>query len=75
MSFDLVSQMYPRESCSRQELQEKWIELQLPMEQFETLMSLGNFGPDINWMPFLAHACTALGGVRNITTEVVHALL
>lgn len=62
---DNVSQMSRRESCSREELQEKWTELQLPMEQLETLLSLGNFGPDISWMAFFAHACTALGGVRN----------
>lgn len=64
--LSLVSQMSPRESCSREELQGKWTELKLPMEQLETLLSLGNFGADINWMPFFAHACTALGGVRNI---------
>lgn len=64
-SLDHVSQLSPRESCSREELQEKWTELQLPMEQLETLLSLGNFGPEINWMAFFAHSCTALGGVRN----------
>ncbi|XP_075907297.1 ropporin-1-like protein [Nelusetta ayraudi] len=59
---ELHAQMSRRESCSREELQEKWTELQLPMEQLETLLSLGNFGPDISWMAFFAHACTALGG-------------
>lgn len=67
LSLDLVPQMSPRESCSREELQEKWIEMKLPIEQLDTLLSLGNFGSDINWMPFFAHACTALGGVRNTT--------
>ncbi|XP_034718525.1 ropporin-1-like protein isoform X1 [Etheostoma cragini] len=58
----LHKQLSPRQTCSKEELQEKWKGLCLPMDQLETLMSLGSFGSDINWMEFFALGCSALGG-------------
>ncbi|XP_028425409.1 ropporin-1-like protein isoform X5 [Perca flavescens] len=58
----LHKQLSPRETCSKEELQKKWKGLCLPMDQLETLLSLGSFGSDINWMEFFALGCSALGG-------------
>uniref|UniRef100_A0A3B4H102 Ropporin-1-like protein n=1 Tax=Pundamilia nyererei TaxID=303518 RepID=A0A3B4H102_9CICH len=44
------------------ELQAKWKGLCLPVAQLETLLSLGSFGSDIDWMEFFALGCSALGG-------------
>ncbi|KAA8580888.1 hypothetical protein FQN60_013846 [Etheostoma spectabile] len=66
----LHKQLSPRQTCSKEELQEKWKGLCLPMDQLETLMSLGSFGSDINWMEFFALGCSALGGFAcEILTE------
>ncbi|XP_059183097.1 ropporin-1-like protein isoform X2 [Centropristis striata] len=58
----LHKQLSPRQTCSKEELQKKWKGLCLPMDQLETLLSLGNFGSDIDWMEFFALGCSALGG-------------
>ncbi|KAM3592861.1 uncharacterized protein V6R79_000613 [Siganus canaliculatus] len=48
--------------CGKEELVKRWRGLCLPMEQLETLLSLGSFGSDIDWMEFFALGCSALGG-------------
>ncbi|XP_070784567.1 ropporin-1-like protein [Enoplosus armatus] len=58
----LHKQLSPRQTCSKEELQKKWKGLCLPMDQLETLLSLGSFGSDIHWMDFFALGCSALGG-------------
>ncbi|XP_049912718.1 ropporin-1-like protein [Epinephelus moara] len=58
----LHKQLSPGQTCSKEELQKKWRGLCLPMDQLETLLSLGSFGLDINWMDFFALGCSALGG-------------
>ncbi|XP_035855690.1 ropporin-1-like protein isoform X4 [Sander lucioperca] len=58
----LHKQLSPSQTCSKEELQKKWKGLCLPMDQLETLLSLGSFGSDVNWMDFFALGCSALGG-------------
>lgn len=59
------SQLSRRQTCSQKELQEKWNGVCLPPEQLKTLLSLGSFGSDIDWMSFFALGCSTLGGVRH----------
>lgn len=42
----------------------KWKDLCLQEDQLETLLSLGSFGSEVDWMEFFALGCCALGGVR-----------
>ncbi|XP_070709493.1 ropporin-1-like protein [Pempheris klunzingeri] len=58
----LHKQLSSGHSCSKEELQKKWRGLCLPMVQLETLLSLGSFDADVNWMEFFALGCSALGG-------------
>ncbi|XP_047185910.1 ropporin-1-like protein isoform X3 [Scophthalmus maximus] len=58
----LHKQLSLGETCSKEELQKKWKGLCLPVDQLETLLSLGSFSSDIDWMEFLALGCSALGG-------------
>ncbi|XP_035512469.1 ropporin-1-like protein isoform X1 [Morone saxatilis] len=58
----LHKQLSSEQTCSKEQLQEKWKGLCLPMDQLEALLSLGYFGPDIDWMEFFALGCSALGG-------------
>uniref|UniRef100_A0A3Q3VU15 Ropporin-1-like protein n=1 Tax=Mola mola TaxID=94237 RepID=A0A3Q3VU15_MOLML len=58
----LHNQLSSRQTCSKDELQQKWQGLCLPMDQLEILLSLGSFASDINWMDFFALGCSALGG-------------
>ncbi|XP_015244979.1 PREDICTED: ropporin-1-like protein isoform X1 [Cyprinodon variegatus] len=57
----LHKQMSSRPMCSREELQMKWKDLGLPMEQLKTLLSLGCFSSEFSWIEFFALGCTALG--------------
>ncbi|XP_068437969.1 ropporin-1-like protein isoform X2 [Clinocottus analis] len=58
----LHKQLSFKETCSKEDLQEKWKGLCLHMDHLETLLSLGSFDSDINWMEFFALGCSALGG-------------
>lgn len=62
-------QLSPRQTCCNEELRKKWSALCLPMEQLESLLTLGNFGSHVDWMPFFALGCSALGGVRCYITH------
>ncbi|XP_037549837.1 ropporin-1-like protein [Nematolebias whitei] len=57
----LHQQLSPIQPCSREELQTKWRGLCLPVEQLESLLSLGSFSTEIDWMEFFALGCGALG--------------
>ncbi|KAJ0059672.1 hypothetical protein NL108_009168, partial [Boleophthalmus pectinirostris] len=57
----LHRQLGSSETCSLKDLQDKWKGLCLPMEQLQTLLTLGNFNSDIVWMEFFALGCSALG--------------
>ncbi|KAF7659560.1 hypothetical protein LDENG_00296690 [Lucifuga dentata] len=58
----LNKQLSSRQPCSKEELQKKWKGLCLPVEQLETLLSLGSFSSDFDWLEFFALGCSALGG-------------
>uniref|UniRef100_H3AH87 RIIa domain-containing protein n=1 Tax=Latimeria chalumnae TaxID=7897 RepID=H3AH87_LATCH len=42
-------------------LEDKWKELKLPEETFDNIMTVGGFGEEIDWLKFLALACSSLG--------------
>ncbi|XP_076014386.1 ropporin-1-like protein [Genypterus blacodes] len=58
----LHKQLSSRQSCSREELQKKWKGVCLPVQQLETLLSVGGFGSDVDWMDFFTLGCSSLGG-------------
>ncbi|XP_013863938.1 ropporin-1-like protein isoform X2 [Austrofundulus limnaeus] len=58
----LHQQLSPMQTCSREELQDKWKGQGLPAEQLETLLLVGSFGTEIDWMEFFAVGCGDLGG-------------
>ncbi|XP_069368949.1 ropporin-1-like protein [Paralichthys olivaceus] len=58
----LHKQLSQNTTCSKEELQKKWKGLCLPSDQLETLLSLGSFSSEIDWMEFFALGCSALGG-------------
>ncbi|KAM9337558.1 ropporin-1-like protein [Symphorus nematophorus] len=58
----LHKQLSPGQTCNKEELQRKWKGLCLPMEKLETLLSLGGFASDVDWMEFFALGCSSLGG-------------
>uniref|UniRef100_A0A3P8RM22 Ropporin-1-like protein n=1 Tax=Amphiprion percula TaxID=161767 RepID=A0A3P8RM22_AMPPE len=58
----LLKTLHKQKICSKEELVEKWKGLCLPMDQLKTLLSLGSFGSDIDWMEFFALGCSALAG-------------
>ncbi|XP_010776670.1 ropporin-1-like protein isoform X1 [Notothenia coriiceps] len=58
----LHKQLSPRKTCSKEEVQKKWKGLCLPVDQLESLLSLGSFGSDIDWMELFSLGCSALGG-------------
>ncbi|KAM4606759.1 ropporin-1-like protein [Polymixia lowei] len=58
----LHKQLSYRQACSKEDLQKSWKSLCLPVEQLESLLALGSFSSNINWMEFLALGCSALAG-------------
>ncbi|XP_072417094.1 ropporin-1-like protein [Chiloscyllium punctatum] len=44
------------------ELMEKWKDLGLPFQQLQSILQLGNLQNEIEWIKFLALACSDLGG-------------
>ncbi|XP_037312013.1 ropporin-1-like protein [Pungitius pungitius] len=71
----LHKQLSIRETCSEEELREKWRGLCLPTVELETLLSLGSFGSDINWMEFFALGCSSLGVTLMSSLKVACELL
>ncbi|XP_020568341.1 ropporin-1-like protein isoform X2 [Oryzias latipes] len=58
----LHKQLSSRKTCSKEELQAKWKGLCLSPNQLDTLLSLGGFDSEIDWIEFFALGCSALGG-------------
>ncbi|XP_019110445.1 ropporin-1-like protein [Larimichthys crocea] len=71
----LHKQLSPGPTCSQEDLQKKWTGLCLPMDQLESLLSLGGFGSDIDWMDFFALGCSALGGTLMSSLKVACEIL
>ncbi|XP_016135791.1 ropporin-1-like protein isoform X1 [Sinocyclocheilus grahami] len=67
----LHKQFAPKEIITKEELLQKWKDLCLPIEQLDTILALGNFSENINWMQFSALGCSALGGT--IISALKHA--
>nr|XP_055038684.1 ropporin-1-like protein isoform X1 [Misgurnus anguillicaudatus] len=67
----LHQQLASKEIITKEELLIKWKGLCLPVEQLDTILALGNFSANINWMHFFALGCSALGGT--ITSALKHA--
>uniref|UniRef100_A0A8C2XGQ8 Ropporin-1-like protein n=1 Tax=Cyclopterus lumpus TaxID=8103 RepID=A0A8C2XGQ8_CYCLU len=62
-------------SLHKEELQKKWKGLCLPMDQLETMLSLGSFGSDIDWMDFFALACSALAATLISSLKIACEIL
>lgn len=46
------------------ELAQMWKALNLPTDLFNSVMNVGRFTEEIEWLKFLALACSSLGVVR-----------
>ncbi|KAK6491017.1 ropporin-1-like protein isoform X1 [Huso huso] len=57
-----------KRTVEKAELEQRWKELCLPMEQLNSIIELGNFATDIVWIEFLALGCSAMNGT--ITTSL-----
>ncbi|XP_075694437.1 ropporin-1-like protein [Rhinoderma darwinii] len=51
-----------------EEVEQKWRDLCLPQAQLHSILELDHYGREVEWMKFLALACSALGG--SITTAL-----
>ncbi|XP_034416667.1 ropporin-1-like protein isoform X2 [Cyclopterus lumpus] len=71
----LHKQLSPSGPVSKEELQKKWKGLCLPMDQLETMLSLGSFGSDIDWMDFFALACSALAATLISSLKIACEIL
>ncbi|XP_048365171.1 ropporin-1-like protein [Sphaerodactylus townsendi] len=58
----LHKQLSKKETVSLEELQIKWKNLCLPMEQLRSLLQLIDFVDGVEWMKFFALGCSALCG-------------
>ncbi|KAK2886360.1 hypothetical protein Q8A73_020306 [Channa argus] len=58
----LHKQLSLGQTCSKEELQKKWLGLCLPKEQLESMLALGGFTSEIKWLEFFALGCSSLGG-------------
>ncbi|XP_017309173.1 ropporin-1-like protein [Ictalurus punctatus] len=58
----LHKQLSSKKDVSKEELEQKWKGLCLPAEQLNTLLTLGNFSTEVDWMHFFALGCSALSG-------------
>ena len=45
-------------------IEEKWLDLALPKEQFDDLVRVGSFSGQVEWNRFFALAASALGEVN-----------
>ncbi|KAK6191927.1 hypothetical protein SNE40_003500 [Patella caerulea] len=64
----LNRQLGPRKTAPINVIEEKWLDLSLPKEQFDDMVRIGTFGGDVEWNKFLAIAASALG--ENITQSM-----
>ncbi|XP_066577593.1 ropporin-1-like protein isoform X2 [Amia ocellicauda] len=67
----LHKQLAPKENVTKEELEERWKDLCLPKEQLDSLLGLGNFETNVEWMKFFALSCSALSGT--ILSAMKHA--
>ncbi|XP_072514180.1 ropporin-1-like protein isoform X2 [Salminus brasiliensis] len=67
----LHKQLSAKDTVMKEELLNKWKGLCLPVEQLNTLLDLGNFDAQLDWMQFFALSCSSLGGT--IISALKHA--
>ncbi|XP_025030324.1 ropporin-1-like protein [Python bivittatus] len=67
----LHKQLSEKKIVDLQDLQKKWKNLCLPMEQLCNLLRLDNFVDGVEWMKFFALGCSALGG--SLLSSMKHA--
>ncbi|KAM9308715.1 ropporin-1-like protein [Gastrophryne carolinensis] len=58
----LHKQLSPMHIVSKEELEQKWKDICLPQVQLQSILELDNFGKEVEWVKFLALACSTLGG-------------
>lgn len=51
------------------ELAQMWKVLNLPTDLFDSIMNVGHFTEEIEWLKFLALACSSLGVVSSFSFE------
>ncbi|ESO83256.1 hypothetical protein LOTGIDRAFT_204839 [Lottia gigantea] len=56
----LNRQLGPKKTIPLSTVEEKWLDLALPKEQFDDIVRIGSFGGEIEWNKFLAIATSAL---------------
>ena len=56
-------QLGPKKTVPLSTIEEKWMDVALPKEQFDDLVRIGSFGGDVEWNKFFALACSALAEV------------
>lgn len=57
----LNKQLGPKKTVPLSLIEEKWVDLALPKEQFDDLVRIGSFGGDVEWNKFFALAASAVG--------------
>ncbi|XP_071099264.1 ropporin-1-like protein [Haliotis cracherodii] len=57
----LNRQLGPKKIVPLNVIEEKWLDLALPKEQFDDFVRIGSFGGDVEWNKFFALAASALG--------------
>lgn len=71
----LNKQLGPKKVVPLAVIQEKWLDLALPKEQFDELVRIGSFGGDTEWLKFFALACSSLGESINDAMKTVCEIL
>lgn len=61
----LNKQLGPKKTVALTVIEEKWLDLALPKEQFDDLVRVGSFSGQVEWNRFFSLAASALG--ENIT--------
>lgn len=67
----LHKQLSDKEVVELSDLQRKWKNLCIPMEQLNSILSLDDFSDGVDWMKFFALACSVLGG--SLISSMKHA--
>jgi hypothetical protein len=60
-------QLGPKKTVALYLIEEKWLDLALPKEQFDDLVRVGSFSGQVEWNRFFALAASALGEVRTMS--------
>lgn len=67
----LNKQLGPKKKVTVTQIEEKWMDLALPKEQFDDLMRVGGFSGQIEWNRFLALAASLLSDNITDTMRVI----